>query len=166
MSAIAEDAPRPVPSIATKTGVLPALCGERLGGFEQRARVDAGGLEEPGAPDANRVAVDGRAIPSPGVASNAVGHGERRAPRSSRTWRTIASPRGCSEPRSAAAASASSSILVRRAGDADDVGDARPALGQRAGLVEDDRPDATEPLERLGVAEQDPGLGALARCRP
>ena len=49
-----------------------------------------------------------------------------------------------------------------RAGGTDDVGDPRLALGQRAGLVEHDRPDRAEPLERLGVAEQDAGLGALA----
>ena len=40
----------------------------------------------------------------------------------------------------------------------------RPALGERAGLVEHDHPHGAEPLESLGVAEQDPGLGALARA--
>ena len=51
-----------------------------------------------------------------------------------------------------------------RAVGADDVGDARLALGERAGLVEHDRPDRAEPLERLGVAEEDAVLGALARA--
>ena len=41
-----------------------------------------------------------------------------------------------------------------------DVGQHRPALGQRAGLVDDQRVDVGQPLERLRVADQHAGLRA------
>ena len=53
-------------------------------------------------------------------------------------------------------------LLGERALGTDDVGDAGLALGEGAGLVEDDGLHRPQPLERLGVAEQDPVLGALA----
>ena len=40
--------------------------------------------------------------------------------------------------------------------------DGRPAQGQRAGLVEDDRVDPAGLLEGLGAPDQDPGLGRPA----
>ena len=51
--------------------------------------------------------------------------------------------------RPGAAASFSSSVAER-----DDVGDAEAALGQRAGLVEDDRVERPRPLEGRAVADQ------------
>ena len=99
--------------------------------------------------------------PWPAIASKPVTSGSSIP--LSRTCRTIASPSGCSEPRSAAATRARRSPSPGRLRPANDVRHARLALGQRAGLVEDDRPDLVEPLERLGVAEQDAVLGALAR---
>ena len=80
---------------------------------------------------------------------------QRRAP-SRRA--TIASASGCSEPRSRLAAAASSVVLV--AVERDDVGEDRLALGQRAGLVDDQRVDAGEALQRLGLADQHAGLRA------
>ena len=53
-------------------------------------------------------------------------------------------------------------LLGERTLGADDVRHAGLALGQGAGLVEHDGLDRAQPLERLGVAEQDPVLGALA----
>ena len=55
-------------------------------------------------------------------------------------------------------------ILVRGAGNTNDVGHSRLALGDRAGLVEHHRAHGPEMFEGLGVAEEDAGLGALARA--
>ena len=43
---------------------------------------------------------------------------------------------------------------------------ARLAFGQRAGLVDDQRVDLLQALERLGVLDQHAGLRAAARRRP
>ena len=43
-----------------------------------------------------------------------------------------------------------------------DRGHARPAFGQRAGLVDDQRVDLLHPLQRLGVPDQHAGLRAAA----
>ena len=80
---------------------------------------------------------------------------------SSRARATIASPSGCSEPTSAAAASRSSVALgeaVRR----DHAGHGRLAAGERAGLVEHDRVDLARLLQRLAAPDQDAVLGRLA----
>ena len=47
-------------------------------------------------------------------------------------------------------------------GNGDRRGDPRLAEGQRAGLVEDHRPHAGEPLHGVGTADEDPGRGAAA----
>ena len=97
-------------------------------------------------------------------------------PRSSAAASSAAAS-GCSEPRSAAAArrSTSSSPSARHSAgrrprrpprrpvaEQHDVGDARLALGDRAGLVEHDGVELVRRLERGAVADQDPVLGALA----
>ena len=50
--------------------------------------------------------------------------------------------------------------------DGGDAGHARPALGQRAGLVDDERVDLLQPLERLGVPDQHARRARRDRCRP
>ena len=57
-----------------------------------------------------------------------------------------------------AAPSSSSKRLSR-----DHIGQLRPAFGQRAGLVDDQRIDLGEALQRLGVADQHAGLRAAPR---
>ena len=73
---------------------------------------------------------------------------------------TMAAASGCSLARSTLAASRSSRLVeaCRR----HDRGDRRPAFGQRAGLVDDQRVDLLQPLQRLGVLDQHAGLGAAA----
>ena len=148
------------PSIATRTGLRP--CAARASAASsKRPRIDAGRLEEPGTPDANRRPVHGRIDPLPGRGFEAIDRRELEPAlvadvAHERVAEGVLRPElGCGRQRQ-------QPVLVRCAGDANDVGDPRPALGQRAGLVENDRLDATESLEGLGVAEEDPGLGALA----
>ena len=83
----------------------------------------------------------------------------------SRAPSTIAPASGCSEPRSALATSRSSSSL-RDAAGGDHVGQRGLALGQRAGLVEHDRVEPADALQRGGVLDQDVVPRADARCRP
>ena len=78
---------------------------------------------------------------------------------------TIASPSGCSEPVSSAAARSRT-----RASSKPVAGDhrrhRRPAQRERAGLVHDHGVDAAGRLERLAATDQDARLGALAGARP
>ena len=80
-----------------------------------------------------------------------------------RSWAaaTIAAARGCSLARSTLAASRSSLGLVEARGGRDG-GDGRLALGQRAGLVDDEGVDPLHPLERFRVPDKHAGLGAAA----
>ena len=95
------------------------------------------------------------------AAANALDRAGSRARRACR-GATIASPSGCSLPRSAAAARSSSSVASAAGAPRTTSADRRPAAGQRAGLVEDDRVDALGALERLAAPDQDAGLGAAA----
>ena len=119
---------------------------------------------KPGATDQDRRPVDGRPDArhrrSPRRRSPRAGRG--RASRSPRArWRRRADARSrARRPRRARGARSSAGAPAARTTSRDP----RLALGERAGLVEHDRPDRAEPLERLGVAEQDAGLGALARA--
>ena len=75
-------------------------------------------------------------------------------PRSRARARRSPSASGCSLPWSMLAArrSTSSSAVAR---GSDDAIDRRLAFGQRAGLVDDERVDLSEVLDRRGIAEQD-----------
>ncbi len=84
----------------------------------------------------------------------------RFAPLSSAAFR-IACASGCSLPRSTLAASRSNSPLSMSSA-AHDRHDLGLAFGERAGLVDHDGVDALEPLQRLGVADQDSGMRAAA----
>ena len=95
--------------------------------------------------------------PMPLLDSNALGLAERRA-RARARRATIAAASGCSLPWSMLAARRSTSSSVTRSRD--DALEGRPALGQRAGLVDDQRVDLAQVLDRRGVAEQH----ALRRC--
>ena len=79
----------------------------------------------------------------------------------SRAASTIARASGCAEPCSSAAATPSRSWLGH-AGDVDPIGQAGPALRDRARLVEQDERDPARLLDRLGVAEEDSGARAPA----
>ena len=57
-------------------------------------------------------------------------------------------------------------LVFRDAFGRNDVDDFWFALGQRAGLVDHQRVDALEPLQRLRVADQDAGMRAAADSRP
>ena len=74
---------------------------------------------------------------------------------------TMAAASGCSLPRSRLAARRSSSVSSCP-GSGDDGGEAGLALGERAGLVDHERVDLLQHLERLGVLDQDAGRGAAA----
>ena len=80
-----------------------------------------------------------------------------------RAWAaaTIAWASGCSERASAAATKASNVVSSKSAGG-DDVGEFGVALGEGAGLVEDQHVELVGGLERLGGADEHAGLGALA----
>ena len=101
--------------------------------------------------------------PKPGVALKSLASGTFR-PRCVAA-RATAAASGCSEPRSAAATRRSSASGVVRASPAPagrDVGHRRPALGDRAGLVEHDRAHGVSGLERGAVADEHTVLGAFA----
>ena len=53
-------------------------------------------------------------------------------------------------------------LVLRKAFGRHDRGHGRPALGQRAGLVDDERVDLLHALQRLGVLDQHAGLRAAA----
>ena len=78
---------------------------------------------------------------------------------------TTADASGCSLPRSRLAARRSNSRSVKAAHRLDD-DKARLALGQRAGLVHDQRVGPMQHFERLGVADQHAGSRRRGRCRP
>ena len=90
-----------------------------------------------------------------------IGDRQRGGCRFSSAARTIASASGCSLARSTLAASRRTSSSVKAVGR-DDRRHRRPALGQRAGLVDDERVDLLHALERLGVPDQHAGLRAAA----
>ena len=74
---------------------------------------------------------------------------------------TTAAPSGCSEARSTPAASRRSSSRSNPAAGTI-VGDRRLALGEGAGLVDDEGVDLLHQLERLGVLDQHAEAGAAA----
>ena len=74
---------------------------------------------------------------------------------------TIAAASGCSLDRSRLAARRSTSSAAKP-GARRDRDDARLALGQRAGLVDDQRVDLLQPLQRFGVLDQHARLRAAA----
>ncbi len=133
-----------------------------VGRCHERRRVDSLRLEEAGATDEDPVGTDGRRHPAAGDAQEIgrvredelAGLGRFAHDRvAERVLRAALRRRDKAEDR----------VFVERAVGADDVGDPRPALGEGAGLVEDDGLDRAEPFEGLGVAEQDAVLGSLAR---
>ena len=89
--------------------------------------------------------------PSPVTASKSVA-ASTGAPRL-RAPATTASASGCSEARSSAAASPSR-LRSSKPGSRLDVGQRRPPLGQRPRLVDHQRVDPGEALQRLGVADE------------
>ena len=78
---------------------------------------------------------------------------------------TIAAASGCSLPRSSAGGEPQHLGFLDAVGghDRDQL---RLALGQRAGLVDDQRVDLLQQLERFGVPDQDAGRARRGRCRP
>jgi hypothetical protein len=56
-------------------------------------------------------------------------------------------------------------VVFLEARHGDDIGQLRPAFGQRAGFVDHQRIDARHALQRLGILDQDAGLGAATRRR-
>ena len=151
------------PSMAAKTGRL-AVGGEGVG-RRRRARTTStpAASRKPGRPTRTRAAADAwPTTPPPGDRAGSRSRRRAARPRVSVASRTIASASGCSEPRSAAATRASSSsssgapsartMSVTRGLPSVSV----PVLSSTTAL------HRAEPLERLGVAEQDAVLGALA----
>ena len=134
-----------------------AVGGECIRGGGQRGNVD---LEEPGPTDPDPMRVDDRrdaatggrhelgcrrdreAAGLDGLADDRVGQG------------MLGEPLGRGDQ-------GEDLVVGQSALGSDDVGDPRLALGEGAGLVEDDGPDRPQPLEGFGVPEQDAGLGAL-----
>ena len=74
---------------------------------------------------------------------------------------TIASASGCSDDFSSAAARRKNSLGLEP-GERLGLGDHRLAVGERAGLVEDDGLDAVGGLQRVAALDQDAALRALA----
>jgi hypothetical protein len=146
------------PSTATRTGVgRPRLRGR----LRERCRVDSALRQEP------RVAEQDEATPDGCLDAVAGNRRERLDRGEAELVRPGASEDGRTERMLAPA--------LRRAGEVEqlgdgpasqghDLGDGRPAQRERAGLVEDDGVDAVGVLERLAAADQDAGLGALARA--
>ena len=106
-------------------------------------------------------------VPRHALARSATRSPTPRGSDAARARRPRRSPRasGCSLPRSSAAASAQHVVFVD-AGRRRDRDQARLALGQRAGLVDDQRVDFPQQLDRLGVLEQHARAARLARWRP
>ena len=101
--------------------------------------------------------------PLPVTASKSVAARDRRAALPRRLRR---SPRPAdARNRAPALAASASSRPSSKSFGRDHVGQLRPALGQRAGLVDDQRVDMGEALQRLGVLDQHAGLRAAAGRR-
>jgi hypothetical protein len=73
---------------------------------------------------------------------------------------TIASASGCSDARSTRRQAAA--VRLRHSRSPARSGDRRPAFGQRAGLVDDQRIDFLHVLERFGILDQHAQPGAAA----
>ena len=86
----------------------------------------------------------------------------RAASSRSRAAATMAAASGCSLDRSDRCRERQQVVLGPVAGAVHDRDHARLALGQRAGLVDDQRIDLFQPLQRFGGADQDAGPRALA----
>ena len=95
------------PSSATKTGVLPSAARASAVAVSEDRPIPASS-RKPGRPTSTARPPTTAAIPPPAVARKSVAGASAR-PRASTASRTIASPSGCSERRSAAATRASSS---------------------------------------------------------
>ena len=105
-----------------------------------------------GPTDVDGAAVDRRAGAAPGERLETRRPPAARTPRS-RAPATIARASGCSESASTPAARRRTLVFVV-AGRCRDVGEHRLALGQRAGLVEDDDVELARPLERQPVLDE------------
>ena len=120
--------------------------------------IDALLLEEGGVAECHALALDGADARPCRSASRS------RSPGSSAILRcsaaaTMAAASGCSLARSTLAARRRM-LASSKPGAATTAVTAGRALGQRAGLVDDERVDLFQPLERLGVLDQHAGLGA------
>ena len=104
---------------------------------------------------ATRRAVDRAGHALAGERAEVAGPAARRCPRAAAPA-TIAAASGCSLPRSRPAARPSSFASSIAPVDLDG-SQARLALGQRAGLVDDERVDLLQQLERLGVRDEHAG---------
>ena len=141
-----------------------ALATQRLGAFGERTQVRRRGSPSARgcrAPRPARRRVPSRLCPS-----------STRSLRPPRAWAPRASRRRRSPPpagvRSRARGSprGAASVALVDAFGGGDAHEPRLALGQRAGLVDDQRVDLAQHLDRLGVLEEDAHRRALARSRP
>ena len=135
-----------------------AVRAQLVGLLGERRRVDAVLGQERGIAEHDLPALDRAERALAGRASRSRSTGAVARPRSSAAA-TMATASGCSLARSRLAASRSSLVLGEARGR-HDRGHSRLALGQRAGLVDDQRVDLLHALQRLGVLDQHARLGA------
>ena len=148
-----------MPSTASSTTVAPS---PRSGSALASAARDVDALLLQEAPHCPAAGACRRSVPTTplpdGESKSATGASSTLR---SRAAARIAVAMGCSLPRSRLAASRSTSASAS-APSGTIGGDGRVAHGQRAGLVDHQRVDLLQPLQRLGVADQDAGGGAAA----
>ena len=137
-----------------------ALGAQRLGRSRRSPSVDAELGHQRAVAERHVAPVDLPRTPLPVTLSNSQRRPARR--RAPRLPRTMAAASGCSLPRSSVAASAAASSR-RSLSSAPRSYELRLALGERAGLVDDERVDLAHDLDGLGVPEQHAHRGALAR---
>ena len=115
-------------------------------------------------PSASALARDGAAHADAGLGVELVRLVERQATIACAAA-TMAAASGCSLPWSRLAARRSTSSSVKPGGT-DGALEAGAPLGQRAGLVDDQRVDLAQVLDRRGVAEQHAAASRRGRWRP